>query len=253
MLKIEPVKAFSDNYIWMLSSGRQAFAVDPGETAPVQQYLDEQQLQLAGILITHHHFDHTNGITELATPKMPVYGPAAEPIDGLTDKLSEHNHIQVLGADFRVLEVPGHTAGHIAYCCERENILLCGDTLFSAGCGRLFEGTPAQMHNSLSKFSQLPAEMRIFCTHEYTLSNLQFAAAVEPENQDIQNYTAQVKKWRASDHVSLPSTLGLERAVNPFLRTDSTYVRQQAEQRAGHELTSSADVLAVIRSWKDAF
>jgi hydroxyacylglutathione hydrolase len=178
--------AFADNYIWMLHDGKQAVVVDPGDAAPVEQALDRLALTLAGILVTHHHADHVGGVNALR-PRLqgPVYGPATERIPTPFVPLREGDEVSVLGLSFRVLDVPGHTAGHIAYVQEdaaQSPLLFCGDTLFSAGCGRLFEGTPAQMARSLAKFAALPADTQVCCTHEYTLSNLRFAAAVEPGN-----------------------------------------------------------------------
>ena len=252
-LDVVPVRAFSDNYIWMLCSASQAVAVDPGDAAPVKHFLHSRGLELTALVITHHHMDHTGGLKELAADGIPVYGPATEAIEGLTHRLHQDDRIELYGREFAVIEVPGHTAGHIAYYCEQEDILLCGDTLFSAGCGRLFEGTPAQMHESLQKLAQLPEQTRVFCTHEYTLSNLAFAAAAEPGNERVHSYLEEVRTLREKDEISLPSTIGLELAINPFLRTDSREIQRSAAQQVGHETHSPTEVLAAIRQWKDAY
>ena len=248
--------AFTDNYIWMLHDGHAAVVVDPGDAAPVIEALDRLALHLAGILVTHHHADHVGGVNALRPRlKGPVWGPAREKIPEPFTPLHEGDAIEALGLRFRVLDVPGHTAGHIAYVqsgAEQRPLLFCGDTLFSAGCGRLFEGTPAQMHNSLSKLAALPADTRVCCTHEYTLSNLRFAAAVEPGNGARADYDARCQALRADGQPTLPSRIGLERQVNPFLRCAEPEVvaSARAQGAAGDDAVS---VLAALREWKNRY
>lgn len=240
----------------MLHDGTQAVVVDPGDAAPVQQALDALGLRLAGILVTHHHADHVGGIDALR-PRLygPVWGPAREPIPAPFVPLREGDEVAVLGLHFRVIEVPGHTAGHIAYAqtgASHAPLLFCGDTLFSAGCGRLFEGTPAQMHDSLARLASLPADTRICCTHEYTLSNLRFAAAVEPDNGDIAAHTARCQSLRDAGRPTLPSTLAQERRINPFLRcTEAPVVA--AAQAQGTRADDAVSVLAALREWKNRY
>ena len=248
--------AFADNYIWMLHDGVRAVVVDPGDAAPVQAALDRLHLQLVGILVTHHHADHVGGVNALrAQLQGPVYGPRKEKIPTPYSALDEGDRIQALGLDFDVIDVPGHTAGHIAYVqrgAARQPLLFCGDTLFSAGCGRLFEGTPAQMHHSLSRFAALPADTRVCCTHEYTLSNLRFAAAVEPGNAERARYQAQCERLRAQGAPTLPSSIGQELAVNPFMRCSSPEVVATALARGSVDAAPVA-VLATLREWKNRF
>jgi hydroxyacylglutathione hydrolase len=257
MLKVTPVRAFSDNYIWLIHGQRDpdlVAIVDPGDAQPVLDHMVTEGLGAAAILVTHHHADHVGGVSRLVDElRIPVYGPASEGIPNRDVALAEGDRVELesMGLEFQVLDCPGHTAGHIAYLGH--GALFCGDTLFSAGCGRLFEGTPAQMTASLAKLSALPDETRVFCAHEYTLSNLRFAAAVEPENEDITEYTARAKELRAVDRPTLPSTLGLERAVNPFLRCGETAVRQAAETHAGKALEDPVAVFGTVRAWKDQF
>ena len=257
MLKVTPVPAFRDNYIWLVHGPRSpggVAIVDPGDPIPVLEHLDREGLKAGAILVTHHHPDHVGGVNRLAGEfDIPVYGPASESIPGRDVALTEADRVQLekLGLEFRVLECPGHTAGHIAYLGH--GALFCGDTLFSAGCGRLFEGTPRQMSDSLSKLGALPGDTRVFCTHEYTLSNLRFAAAVEPDNIDIAEYTERAEALRADDRPTLPSTLELERAVNPFLRCGEPAVRHAAEAHAGRTLAGPVEVFAAVRAWKDRF
>jgi hydroxyacylglutathione hydrolase len=257
MLQVTPVRAFTDNYIWLIHSARdaaQVVAVDPGDAQPVERALADRGLALSGILMTHHHRDHVGGVAELIQRRtVPIYGPAQEAVPGKATPLSEGKRavFPELGLEFTVLDVPGHTAGHIAYVGH--GALFCGDTLFSAGCGRLFEGTPEQMHASLSKFAALPAETLVYCGHEYTLNNLKFAMAVEPDNAAIAGYFAECRELRARDEATVPSDIRRERNVNPFLRCDDETVKQAAEAQAGRRLLSHTEVFAVIRQWKDSF
>ena len=257
MLQVTPVRAFTDNYIWLIHSprdARQVVAVDPGEAAPVERALAERALTLSGILITHHHGDHVGGVAGLLRERaIPVYGPASESVPGNPTRLHEGDHVELpsLGLEFTVLDVPGHTAGHIAYVGH--GALFCGDTLFSGGCGRLFEGTPEQMHASLSKLAALPAETSVYCAHEYTLSNLKFGLAVEPNNVDVSRYLDRCRELRARDEATIPSDIRRERNVNPFLRCEDKTVKQAAEAHAGRALHSDTEVFAVIRQWKDGF
>lgn len=260
-MELHAIPIFSDNYVWVLRRGSAVVVVDPGDAAPVIDYLRANALDLAAILVTHHHPDHIAGIAKLLeTARVPVYGPAAEAktIPTLTHPLHEGDVLEVLGGAFEVLAIPGHTLGHIAYAHIQEDaggtpFVLCGDTLFSAGCGRLFEGTPAQMHASLRKLNALPAPTEMYCTHEYTLSNLAFAQAVEPDNLDIRNHIADVKTLRAENRASVPTTLGLERKINPFLRTGVPAVRAAAATWSGGELPDETAVFATLRKWKDGY
>jgi hydroxyacylglutathione hydrolase len=247
--------AFADNYIWMLHDGARAVVVDPGDAAPVVDALERLQLQLAGILVTHHHADHIGGVDALrARLDGPVYGPARERIPAPYVAMQEGDTLQALGLKFRVIDVPGHTAGHIAYVEDSTTapLLFCGDTLFSAGCGRLFEGTPAQMHESLSKLAALPDSTQVCCTHEYTLSNLRFARAVEPASPAIQSHQRQCESLREQGLSTLPSSMGLERQINPFLRCAEAAVVQTALAQ-GAATNSAVDVLAALRTWKNKF
>jgi hydroxyacylglutathione hydrolase len=255
-LQISPIPAFTDNYFWLLERGGSAVVVDPGDAGPVLDALERRGLALAAILVTHHHADHIGGLAALeARHPVPVYGPAAEAgaIRELTHELREGNRVRLdaLGVEFEVWEVPGHTLGHIAYVAE--GFVLCGDTLFSAGCGRLFEGTPQQMHRSLSRLAALPEDTRVYCTHEYTLANLAFAAAVEPGSAVLRDEIARVRALRAAGAPSLPSTIGHERRINPFLRAADPAVAAAARGQSGQALATPPDVFAALRRWKDGF
>jgi hydroxyacylglutathione hydrolase len=249
--------AFTDNYIWMLHDGRQALVVDPGESAPVHAALDAHGLVLGGILVTHHHGDHVGGLADLRSRLQgPVFGPAREDIPKPYTPVNGGDHVELLGLSFEVIDVPGHTAGHIAFfhtpADGQAPVLFCGDTLFSGGCGRLFEGTPAQMHQSLARLAALPGNTRVCCAHEYTLSNLKFAHAVEPLNRDVQEHTAQCETLRASGKPTLPSSIEQELRINPFMRCDQPVVMQAARAQ-GARSNAAADVLAALREWKNNF
>ncbi len=258
MPAIIPIGAFSDNYIWLLRKGAHAVVVDPGDAAPVLAYLDREGLRLAGILNTHHHGDHVGGNAELLRRfDVPVYGPARETIPGGTHPLLDGAsvHLDALGITLTVLDVPGHTAGHIAYAGEAAGVPVAfvGDTLFAGGCGRLFEGSPADMLASLARLAALPGPTQIYCAHEYTLANLRFAVAVEPGNAALVARQAVEQGKRDRAEPTVPSTLDLELATNPFLRVAIPQVAAAARARAGTGLASPVDVFAALREWKNVF
>ncbi len=256
-MKLLPLPAFQDNYLWLLHDGRQALVVDPGDEAPVRACLEANGLRLVAILVTHHHPDHTGGVAALREATgATVWGPARERIPEPFTPLADGDAVEVLGLRFEVIDVPGHTAGHIAYHCAEVDgapLLFCGDTLFSGGCGRLFEGTPAQMHASLARLAALPGSTRVCCTHEYTLSNLRFARAVEPDNEDLRVYEAECVALRARGEPTLPALLAREQRINPFLRTAEPAVAAAARLHAGADPADPVAVLAAIRQWKNDF
>lgn len=250
--------AFTDNYLWLLHDAHHAVVVDPGQAEPVLQALEDRGLQLQAILVTHHHADHVGGIDALRQATgARVYGPAHERIPGPFIPLSQGSRVEVLGLDFDVFDVPGHTAGHVAYFCPQVDggpLLFCGDTLFSGGCGRLFEGTPAQMLNSLDRLAALPGDTRVCCAHEYTLSNLKFARAVEPGNAALLQYMGRCEALRAQGQPTLPSRIALERDINPFLRTRENAVAAAAAGFAPTtDMRDAVAVLAALRAWKNDF
>ena len=256
---LTPIPAFNDNYLWLLDDGRDALVVDPGDAAPVQAVLAVRQLRLAGILVTHHHGDHTGGVAQLREQTgAPVWGPRTERIPEPYTPLGAADRVQALGLDWQVFDVPGHTAGHIAYFCANVNgkpLLFCGDTLFSGGCGRLFEGTAAQMLASLDQLAALPGDTQVCAAHEYTLSNLKFARAVEPQNADLIEYQAHCETLRAAGQPTLPSSIAVERAINPFLRAREGAVARTVQAHAGLSDTASTPVavFAAMREWKNQF
>jgi hydroxyacylglutathione hydrolase len=259
---VRPVRAYSDNYIWLIESPRtpgRVVAVDPGQATPVVAELRRSGASLAAILLTHHHPDHIGGVEGLLElGPVPVIGPddARIPLRTRTVHDADRCELPDLGLGFETLAVPGHTLSHIAFWGH--GALFCGDTLFSAGCGRMFEGTATQMNASLNRLRELPPETRMFCGHEYTAANLRFALTVDPDNQAALDYRDALQRTRAADAPgvvtpSLPSPLSLEIRINPFLRCDTAVIRAAAEAHAGTPLADAAEVFAVLRAWKDAF
>ena len=258
-MKIDPVSAFDDNYIWIihndvnLNGEQDIIVVDPGDAEPVIKAMKQNDWLLRAILLTHHHQDHTGGVEALSQlGDIPVYGPAHESIRGMTHPLSEGDQLDFddINIHLKVIDIPGHTRGHIGY--YGHNALFCGDTLFAAGCGRIFEGTPEQMFNSLEKIRALPAETIIYCAHEYTLQNLAFAQVAEPDNRDIIERVERTQKLRAEGKPSVPSTLAEELSTNPFLRSQQPILAQNAAIFASRTLAGAVEVFSVVRGWKDS-
>ncbi len=255
MIQVINVPAFSDNYIWLITNEERKFAaiVDPGDAQPVIDELTRRNMQPVALLITHHHNDHVGGIGKLceAYPGLVVYGPANETIPHITHPLHEADEVilEPLGLSFGVLEIPGHTAGHIAY--YGEDSLFCGDTIFGNGCGRVFDGSLEDLHASLQRLAALPAETLVYCAHEYTLDNIGFAKWVEPGNSDLDDRQEECWELLDSGRATVPFTLVNEFQSNPFLRTHIPEVIAKAEEVAGRELSTQAEVFAVLRIWKD--
>lgn len=257
MLNIQPIPAFNDNYIWLLrnESSRQAFVVDPGDAQPVIDVLINQDIDLTGILVTHHHFDHVGGLPALCDKYHPVvYGPHNPAIEGITRRLAAGDTLEVLGLGFEVLEVPGHTLDHIAYVHRGSSpAVFCGDTLFAGGCGRLFEGTPAMMLQSLESLAALEPETRVYCAHEYTLANLAFARAVEPNNPSLAARIDAAKATRERGEPTVPSEIALELATNPFLRCNEPALQASLRKQGKYPGEDNAEIFAAVRGWKDVF
>lgn len=253
------IPAFKDNYLWLIHDGSNAAVVDPGDAQPILAALAAHQLSLTAILLTHHHADHIGGVSQLLShARVPVFGPRHENIAAITQRLGEGDRVELpgLALAFQVLDVPGHTSGHIAYVRETpgEHWLFCGDTMFAGGCGRLFEGTPAQMADSLGKLAALPGDTKVFCAHEYTLANLRFANAVEPANPQLQQRMEAESAKRAAGIPTVPSTIALERATNPFLRyREPAVVEQLVALRKIAPGAPPVTAFAALREWKNTF
>lgn len=257
-MNLLPIPAFSDNYLWLLHDGKQAIVVDPGQAEPVLSVLAQHQLQLQGILVTHHHADHVGGVQALREATgAPACGPAYEQLPEPITRVQGGDMVDLLGGPWQVIDVPGHTSGHIAFFSTGalpQPVLFCGDTLFSGGCGRLFEGTPAQMQASMDALAALPGNTLVCCAHEYTISNLRFAQAVEPNNQDLAQYLEHCQALRSRGQPTLPSTLQTELAINPFMRTRAADVIAAAVQHDSQTRPQEpASVLATLRQWKNVF
>ena len=251
-MNILPLPAFTDNYIWLIEENGKATVVDPGDAKVVNSYLKENGLKLENILITHHHYDHTGGVAQLKESyECNVYGPHDSPFKGVEIKLRENDEITIHGFSYKIIEVPGHTLDHIAYYSAEKDVLFCGDTLFSGGCGRIFEGTPSQMFDSLSKLSILDLTTKIYCTHEYTQSNLNFAVKVEPYNNILLEYKNKIDEKRLKNEISLPTNLKLEKDINPFLRSHVLEIKENIKDFAKINHPTDLETFTAVRSLKD--
>ena len=254
MLSVEPIKAFEDNYIWLVTTNEGSIVVDPGESSKIIKLIDENKINLKGIFVTHHHYDHTDGLKDLSKKlNIDIYGPNNN-INEINKRVKNSDHISILGIDFEIIEVPGHTLDHIAFYSFNDGkpILFCGDTLFAGGCGRIFEGTYQQMFESLNKLSSLPKNTKIYCGHEYTLSNLKFAIEADSSNKDLIKEYERIKRLRNIDCPSLPSTLDRELKVNPFLRYNNYSIKNKIKKKFGIS-GNGLDIFTALRKWKDSF
>ena len=253
MLSVEPIKAYTDNYIWLVSTNEGSIVVDPGESKEILNLIDSNKIDLKGVLITHHHYDHTNGLLDLTNKmNLEVYGP--KKIQGINNIVKESDKFSIIGIDFEVIEIPGHTLDHLAFYSSnnKDPILFCGDTLFAGGCGRVFEGTFEQMFKSLKKISNYPKETKIFCGHEYTLSNLKFALEVDEDNKQLADEYINVKKLISSDIPSLPTNLNKELKVNPFLRCNEINIKNKVIDKFDI-IDDELEIFTALRKWKDNF
>ena len=253
MLSVEPIKAYTDNYIWLVSTNEGSIVVDPGESKEILNLIDSNKIDLKGVLITHHHYDHTNGLLDLTNKmNLEVYGP--KKIEGINNIVKESDKFSLIGIDFEVIEIPGHTLDHLAFYSSnnKDPILFCGDTLFAGGCGRVFEGTFEQMFKSLKKISNYPKETKIFCGHEYTLSNLKFALEVDEDNKQLADEYINVKKLISSDIPSLPTNLNKELKLNPFLRCNEINIKNKIIDKFDI-IDDELEIFTALRKWKDNF
>ena len=253
MLSVEPIKAYTDNYIWLVSTNEGSIVVDPGESKQILNLIETNKIDLKGVLITHHHYDHTNGLLDLTNKiNLEVYGP--KKIEGINNIVEEFDKFSLIGIDFEVIEIPGHTLDHLAFFSSnnKDPILFCGDTLFAGGCGRVFEGTFEQMFKSLKKISNYPKETKIFCGHEYTLSNLKFALEVDEDNKQLADEYINVKKLISSDIPSLPTNLNKELKVNPFLRCNEINIKNKVIDKFDI-IDDELEIFTALRKWKDNF
>ena len=253
MLSVEPIKAYTDNYIWLVSTNEGSIVVDPGESKEILNLIDSNKIDLKGVLITHHHYDHTNGLLDLTNKiNLEVYGP--KKIEGINNIVKESDKFSLIGIDFEVIEIPGHTLDHLAFYSSnnKDPILFCGDTLFAGGCGRVFEGTFEQMFMSLKKISKYPKETKVFCGHEYTLSNLKFALEVDKDNKDLVNEFNNIEKLISSDIPSLPTNLNKELKLNPFLRCHDIDIKNKVIEKFDI-IDDELQIFTALRKWKDNF
>lgn len=256
MYQINPISAFNDNYIWCIRElkSMNAIVVDPGDAEVVKAYLEKHQLNLTAILVTHHHFDHTGGIKKLTNHfNCEVYAPESKEFKGADYILKDSDSVTVLGLNFSVIAVPGHTLDHISYYQKEQAWLFSGDTLFAGGCGRIFEGDAPMMFKSLQKLSKLPKNTLVFCAHEYTMANLAFAKAADGDNPDLQERIIADQRKRDQNIPTVPSTIGVELATNPFLRADQQALNHTASQHSDVPLDNTLDVFASLREWKNNF
>ena len=258
MLKVHPITAFDDNYIWCIHNDRHAYVVDPGDHHPVVEFLSEQRLTLAGIMITHHHADHIGGVRTLVDysdrqQALPIWGPKTPRFPFVTHPVTEGDTLELQGVGLKcsVMEVPGHTLDHIAYISDLG--LFCGDTLFSAGCGRLFEGNAQQMQNNFNRFRALPDGTAVYCSHEYTLANIAFAEHIWVDNNTLTLHQRWAEQQLAKGVPTLPSTIAIEKNINPFMNTHSDELRLALQQRLQRPITSDVDAFAALRELKDTF
>ena len=256
-MKITPIPAFKDNYLWLIEAEGHCYIIDPGDGGAVKKWLKKRHQSLSAILITHHHNDHIGGIEELLGDyAVPVYGPESPRIPQITHFLHEGQSLSLPGLPLTVMEIPGHTMDHIAYFVDingQDPLLFCGDTLFAGGCGRIFDGTPTLFHQSLIKIGQLPGNTRVFCAHEYTLANLRFAQAVEPDNSDLAHRIPVEQQKRQLGQPTIPTTIAAELATNPFLRCQLESVKTSVEEYYGAVTSSDLEVFTLLRQWKDHF
>ena len=253
MLSVEPIKAYTDNYIWLVSTNEGSIVVDPGESKEILNLINTNRIDLKGVLITHHHYDHTNGLLDLTNKmNLEVYGP--KKIEGINNIVYEYDKFSLIGIDFEVIEIPGHTLDHLAFYSSngKDPILFCGDTLFSGGCGRIFEGTFEQMYRSLKKISNYPKETKVFCGHEYTLSNLKFALEVDKDNKDLKDEFNKIEKLISSGIPSLPTNLNKELKINPFLRCHDIEIKNKVIEKFDI-IDNELEIFTALRKWKDSF